>query len=65
MQSPAVNLNFIQQNSLDIIFVLVVSIYILYKLTVIVLRLVWKYRPLLILSFSIIVYFIIRINKSN
>lgn len=60
MQSPAVNLNFFQQNSLDILFVLAVALYIVYKITLKFLRIVFTYRPLLILSLSIIAYFIIR-----
>lgn len=62
MQSAAVNLNFFQQNSLDILLVVFVGLYIFYKVTVAILRFVLKYRPLLIVLFSIIAYFIIRLN---
>lgn len=65
MQSAAVNLNFFQQNSLDILLVVFVGLYIFYKVTVVILRFVLKYRPLLIVSLSIITYFIIRLNKQE
>lgn len=62
MQSAAVNLNFFQQNSLDILLVVFVGLYIFYKVTVAILRFALKYRPILIVLFSIIAYFIIRLN---
>lgn len=65
MQSAAVNLNFFQQNSLDILLVVFLGLYIFYKVTVAILRFVLKYRPLLIVSLSIIAYFIIRFNKQE
>lgn len=65
MQSAAVNLNFFQQNSLDILLVVFVGLYIFYKVIVAILRFVLKYRPLLIVSLSIIAYFIIRFNKQE
>lgn len=65
MQSAAVNLNFFQQNSLDILLVVFLGLYIFYKVTVAILRVVLKYRPLLIVSLSIIAYFIIRFNKQE
>lgn len=59
MQSPAVHLNFFQKNSLDILLFLVIILYILVKIMAKVLKFIVKYRPLLILTISIIAYFVI------
>lgn len=59
MQSPAVHLNFFQQNSLDILLFLAIILYILVKILVKVFKFIGKYRPLLILTISVIAYFVI------
>lgn len=66
MQSSAVHLNFIQKNSLDVILVLGVILYIIFKIVAKICSLVMRFRPLLILAVAIIAYFIlpIRISKS-
>lgn len=59
MQSPAVHLNFFQQNSLDILLFLAIILYILVKIIVKVFKFIGKYRPLLILTISVIAFYVI------
>lgn len=63
MQSPAVHLNFIQKNSLDVLLMVAVIIYILLKLIVKIVFVVIKYRPLSVLAISILIYFLLSLQK--
>lgn len=59
MQSPAVHMNIIQRNSIDVILFLVVVSYIFFKIFRKATKIISKYYALLILSVSIAIYYII------
>ncbi|XP_055313328.1 UDP-glucosyltransferase 2-like [Sitodiplosis mosellana] len=65
MQSSAVHLNFIQKNSLDVIFLFVVVFYILFKILAKLVSLVIKYRPLWIVTIAVLAYLIFPFVKSE
>lgn len=59
MQSPAVHLNFIQSNSIDVVLFFVIILYVAFKVIVKIVPIIIKYRPLLFLTLSIIAYLIL------
>lgn len=65
MQSSAVHLNFIQKNSLDVIILLAVIFYIVFKILAKSISLVIRYRPLFIVTIAVVVYLLLPFFLGN
>lgn len=65
MQSPAVHLNFIQKNSIDILLLFAIVFYIIFKILAKIVSVVLRYRPLLVLTIAVLIYFLLSIGKSE
>lgn len=65
MQSPAAHMNFVQKNSLDVIFCLAAALCISIWVIVKVFKLIIRYRPLLVIFLSILAYYIISYMRTG
>lgn len=65
MQSPAVDLNIYQKSSFDVILFLVVILLVVIWLLVKTIKIIFRYRPLLIIFLSILIYYIVRLMRSG